>query len=132
MPLRLDDVGSHPHSYGFPVGHPPMRSFLGVPILVAGEPYGNLYLTDKQGAEGFTDEDEEAVVVLAEFAGVAIDHARRYTGSEQRRTELQRTVEAFEATIEIARALGRRRPTSTRSSSLSPSAGARSCRRERS
>jgi two-component system, NarL family, sensor histidine kinase DevS len=52
-PLRLDDVGSHPLSYGFPVAHPPMRSFLGVPILVAGEPYGNLYLTEKAGGAQF-------------------------------------------------------------------------------
>jgi len=105
-PLRLDDVGSHPHSFGFPVGHPAMRSFLGVPIIAAGEPYGNLYLTDKQDAERFTKEDEEAVIVLAEFAGVAIDHARRYTRSEEARTELQQSVAAFEATVEIARALG--------------------------
>ena len=83
-----------------------MRSFLGVPLLVGGEPYGNLYLTDKQDAAEFTVEDEEAVVLLAEFAGVAIDHAQRYTGSEQRRTELQGTVNALQATLEIARALG--------------------------
>jgi signal transduction histidine kinase len=105
-PLRLAVVSSHPCSYGFPVGHPPMRSFLGVPLLVGGNPYGNLYLTDKQDAEEFTAEDEEAVVLLAEFAGVAIDHALRYTGSEQRRSELQRTVDALQATLEIARALG--------------------------
>jgi signal transduction histidine kinase len=105
-PLRLDVVGEHPHSYGFPIGHPPMRSFLGVPILVQGKAYGNLYLTDKRDAERFTQEDEEAVVVLAEFAGVAIDHARLYTGAEQARLELQRSVSAFEATIEISRALG--------------------------
>ena len=106
VPLRLADVDGHPRSYGFPLGHPPMRSFLGVPVLVGREPYGNLYLTEKQGAAEFTAEDEEAVVLLAEFAGVAIDHARRYTGSERRRTELQGTVNALEATIEIARALG--------------------------
>jgi signal transduction histidine kinase len=106
VPLRLADVDGHPHSYGFPLGHPPMRSFLGVPVLVGGEPYGNLYLTDTQGAAEFTAEDEEAVVLLAEFAGVAIDHARRYTGSERRRAELEGTVNALEATIEIARALG--------------------------
>jgi signal transduction histidine kinase len=105
-PLRLADISRHPCFYGLPVGHPPMRSFLGVPLLVDGEPYGNLYLTDKQDAAEFTAEDEEAVVLLAEFAGVAIDHARRYTGSEQRRTELKRTVNALQATIEIARALG--------------------------
>ena len=105
-PLRLADVSRHPCFYGLPVGHPPMRSFLGVPLLVGGEPYGNLYLTDKQDAAEFTAEDEEAVVMLAEFAGVAIDHAHRYTGSEQRRTELQGTVNALQATLEIARALG--------------------------
>jgi signal transduction histidine kinase len=104
--LMLDDVGSHPHSYGFPVGHPPMRSFLGVPILVAGQPFGNLYLTDKQDAGQFTEDDMEAVGVLAEFAGVAIDHAQRFTGSEQARLELERSVSAFEATVEISRALG--------------------------
>ena len=83
-----------------------MQSFLGVPIVIDGKPYGNLYLTDKQGAERFTEEDEDAVVVLAEFAGVAIDHARRFTGSEEARVELERSVAAFEATVEIARALG--------------------------
>lgn len=106
MPLRLADVDGHPRSYGFPLGHPPMRSFLGVPVLVGREPYGNLYLTENQGAAEFTAEDEEAVVLLAEFASVAIDHARRYTGSERRCAELQGTVNTLEATIEIARALG--------------------------
>jgi signal transduction histidine kinase len=105
-PLRIADVGGHPHSYGFPVGHPPMRSFLGVPIVVAGQPYGNLYLTDKQGANQFDEEDEQAAMLFAQFAGVAIDHARRYTGSEERRVELQNTVCALDATIQIARALG--------------------------
>lgn len=106
VPLRLTDVGDHPRSYGFPHGHPPMRSFLGVPIPVAGEPYGNLYLTEKAGGAEFSEEDEEAVVVLAEFAGVAIDHARRYTGTRERRDELARTVETLEATTQIARAVG--------------------------
>ncbi len=105
-PLRLADVGSHPHSYGFPVGHPPMKTFLGVPVLVAGQTFGNLYLTDKQGAAEFSEEDEEAAILLAEFAGVAIDHARRYSGVEARRAELQHTVSALDATIQIARALG--------------------------
>jgi signal transduction histidine kinase len=104
--LRIADVGRHPHSYGFPVGHPPMRSFLGVPIVVAGQPYGNLYLTDKRGTDEFDEEDEQAAMMFAQFAGVAIDHARRFTGSEQRRLELQQTVSALDATIQIARALG--------------------------
>jgi signal transduction histidine kinase len=105
-PLRMAEVGSHPYSYGFPVGHPPMSSFLGVPILIHGVPYGNLYLTEKQGAAEFTAEDEEAAILLADFAGLAIDHARRFTTSELERVQLEKTVEALDATIQIARAVG--------------------------
>ena len=105
-PLRIADVGEHPRSYGFPHAHPPMHTFLGVPILVEGVPFGNLYLTEKAGADEFTEADEQAVAVLAEFAGVAIDHARRYTGTREHRDELQRTVDALEATTQIARAVG--------------------------
>jgi signal transduction histidine kinase len=76
QPLRLPDLREHPDSYGFPPGHPPMRSFLGVPIMVRGEVFGNLYLTDKQSQEVFSDVDEELVVALAAAAGVAIDNAR--------------------------------------------------------
>src|SRR5450755_3049155 len=105
-PLRLADVGSHPYSYGFPVGHPPMRSFLGVPILIDGRPFGNLYLTEKTDGTEFSEDDEQAVMLLAEFAAVAIDHARRFAGSEAHRIELEHTVSALDATIQIARALG--------------------------
>jgi signal transduction histidine kinase len=105
-PLRLAEVGEHPHSYGFPHGHPAMHSFLGVPILVERKPFGNLYLTEKAGGVEFSQEDEQAVVVLAEFAGVAVDHARRYTGASERRDELERTVAALQATTQIARAVG--------------------------
>jgi signal transduction histidine kinase len=105
-PLRVRDVGLHPRSYGFPAGHPAMVSFLGVPLLIEGEPFGNLYLTNKQGAEEFSEEDERALVLLAAFAGVAIDHARRFTESERGRRELAQTVAALDATIQIARALG--------------------------
>ena len=87
VPLRLADVGSDPRSYAFPPGHPEMRSFLGVPVLIAGEPYGNLYLTDKLDGAEFSEGDEEAVVLLAEFAGVAIDRARRDNGSWKCRVE---------------------------------------------
>jgi signal transduction histidine kinase len=104
-PLRLADVGAHPHSYGFPAGHPPMRSFLGVPILVRGEAWGNLYLTEKEGGS-FTREDEEAVVILADWAAIAIGNARLYHDVASRRDELERTVRALEATTEISRALG--------------------------
>jgi signal transduction histidine kinase len=75
-PLRLPDLREHPDSYGFPPHHPPMRSFLGVPILVRDEVFGNLYLTDKTSAEVFTDVDEELVVGLAAAAGVAVENAR--------------------------------------------------------
>ena len=106
VPLRLGEVGEHSRSYGFPLGHPPMHSFLGVPILVAGVSFGSLYLTEKTGGGQFTDADEESAVTLARFAGVAIDHARRYTGAAEHRDQLARTVAAFEATTEIARAVG--------------------------
>ena len=105
-PLRIEDVGSHPFSYGFPIGHPPMRSFLGVPILIRGEPYGNLYLTEKETGGQFTEEDERSATTLAAFAAVAIDHARRFAVSESQRLELERTVSALDATLQIARALG--------------------------
>ncbi len=75
-PLRLPDLREHPDSYGFPPNHPPMRSFLGVPILVRNEVFGNLYLTDKTSAEVFTDVDEELVIGLAAAAGVAIENTR--------------------------------------------------------
>ena len=104
--LRVGDVGMHPRSYGFPAGHPPMRSFLGVPVLVADEAFGNLYLTEKHGAGRFTLGDERAVVSLAQFAGVAIDHARRFGSMQARRDELQRTVDALAAMVEISRVIG--------------------------
>jgi signal transduction histidine kinase len=104
-PLRLHDVGAHPRSYGFPVGHPRMETFLGVPILVGGQAWGNLYLTDKQDGGEFTADDEQAVVMLARYAGIAIDNARRLQDLGDRRDELERTVAAMRATAEISRAL---------------------------
>jgi GAF domain-containing protein len=104
-PLRLGDVESHPYSYGFPVGHPPMRTFLGVPIIVDGRAYGNLYLTEKANDAQFSEDDEQAAVLLAEFAGIAVDHAHRFTSAEEQRLELERTVSALDATVQIARSL---------------------------
>lgn len=75
-PLRLPDLGRHPESFGFPPGHPEMRSFLGVPVMVRGEVFGNLYLTDKRSGPVFTDTDEELAIALAAAAGVAIENAR--------------------------------------------------------
>ena len=106
VPLRLSEVGEHPRSYGFPIGHPPMHSFLGVPILAGGVPFGSLYLTEKADGGQFTDEDEDSATTLAKFAGLAIDHARRYTGAAARGDELALTVAALRATTEITRAVG--------------------------
>ena len=105
-PLRLTDVGQHPRSYGFPTAHPVMRTFLGVPIAVRSEIWGNLYLAEKQSGEAFTDRDEEAAVILAEWAAVAIDNARLYETSQQRREELEKAVRGLEATRDVAVAIG--------------------------
>jgi signal transduction histidine kinase len=75
-PLRLPDLHEHPDSFGFPPGHPPMTSFLGVPILLRDEVYGNLYMTDKRDGQVFTDVDQELAVGLAAAAGLAIENAR--------------------------------------------------------
>jgi len=105
-PLRLHDVGAHPKSYGFPPGHPEMRTFLGVPILIRGEAWGNIYLTEKAGGEDFDEADEASVVVLADWAAIAIENARLYEAVDARRKELERAVRGFEATAAIARAVG--------------------------
>jgi signal transduction histidine kinase len=105
-PLRLASVGEDARSYGFPPGHPPMETFLGTPVLIRGEAWGNLYLTEKEGGREFTAADEEAVVILAEWAGIAIENARLYQASERRRDELEASVRRLEATTAIARAIG--------------------------
>ena len=79
--IRLDDIGKHPASVGFPPNHPPMHSFLGVPIRIRDEIFGNLYLTEKADGEPFTDDDEVLVEALAAAAGIAIDNARLYERS---------------------------------------------------
>ncbi len=104
-PLRLQNVSRHARSWGFPPLHPRMESFVGVPILVGGEPYGNLYLTEKEDALEFTEDDEEALMLLAELAGIAIGHARRYRDTRERRDELERAVSALDASSHIAQAL---------------------------
>lgn len=104
-PLRLSDISEHPHSYGFPPEHPPMRTFLGAPILIRGEAWGNLYLTEKDEGD-FDERDEESLVVLAEWAAIAIENARLYESVEGRREELERAVRWLEATTTIARAVG--------------------------
>ncbi|OKJ00068.1 histidine kinase [Kitasatospora sp. CB01950] len=83
-PLRLTDLSTDPRSVGFPPAHPPMVSFLGVPIRVRGEVFGNLYLTEKQGGGAFTPEDEQVVLALAAAAGVAIENSRLYEEGRRR------------------------------------------------
>jgi signal transduction histidine kinase len=105
-PLRLADVTHHPRSYGFPLGHPPMTSFLGVPVVVRGEVYGNLYLTDKEAGAEFDERDEATAIVLAEWAAIAIGNARLYEDVARRSAELERAVRGLEATAAVARAVG--------------------------
>jgi signal transduction histidine kinase len=112
-PLRLRDVTAHPRSYGFPAGHPPMHTFLGVPIEIRGEAWGNLYLTEKDGGGEFTDADEGAVLVLADWAAIAIENARLYEGLAHRRDEVElqrdqaeRSLEALRVMADIARSVG--------------------------
>jgi signal transduction histidine kinase len=104
-PLRLEDVGQHPQSYGFPPGHPPMKGFLGVPVVIRGQAWGNLYLTEKHGEQAFTEDDEDAAVVLAQWAATAIENARLYETSEQRRDEAERAVQSLRAARDIADAI---------------------------
>jgi signal transduction histidine kinase len=105
-PLRMPDVTAHPQSYGFPPGHPAMSTFLGVPVLIRGEAWGNLYLTEKEGGIEFDDADEESAMTLAGWAAIAIENARLYEGADRRRAELERAVRGLEATTAIARAIG--------------------------
>lgn len=84
-PQRVSDIGEHPDSYGFPANHPPMTSFLGTPVRIRDQVFGNLYLTDKRSAKEFSEDDEAILVALAAAAGVAIENARLYdrTRSQQ-------------------------------------------------
>jgi len=107
-PLRLDDLAQHPQSAGFPPNHPPMGSFLGVPVRIRGTVYGNLYLTEKAEGQSFTEEDQSLVESLATTAGFVIDNARAYGLSERRRQWLEASAELSEALqppIQLERAL---------------------------
>ena len=87
--IRLKDISRHPTSFGFPPNHPPMRTFLGVPLLVRGEVFGNLYLTEKRGGGDFTAADEQLVLALAAAAGLAVQNARLYEQARQRQQWLE-------------------------------------------
>ncbi|HEU5035735.1 MAG TPA: GAF domain-containing protein [Nocardioides sp.] len=95
--IRLDDLSRHPQSAGFPPNHPPMRSFLGVPVRIRGTVFGNLYLTEKSDGASFTLEDQELVEALASTAGFVIDNARAYGLSERRRQWLEASAMLSEA-----------------------------------
>jgi len=95
-PLRLVDLADHPASVGFPEHHPPMTTFLGVPVRVRGTVFGNLYLTEKLDGEPFTARDEELVQALANAAGFVIDNARSFARSERRRRWLAATARLAE------------------------------------
>ena len=92
-PLRLAEIGEHPASSGFPDGHPPMRSFLGVPVRVRDEVFGNLYLTNKRGGREFTEDDEAVLVALGAAAGVAVENARLYEAARRQQRWIQASAE---------------------------------------
>lgn len=98
-PLRLHDLGEHPAAFGFPAHHPPMKSFLGVPIRVRDEVFGNLYLTEKVGGADFDKEDERVVLALAAAAGVAIENARLYDDVRHSERWLQASAEVRTALL---------------------------------
>jgi signal transduction histidine kinase len=90
-PIRLDDIAQHPASVGFPANHPPMRAFLGVPVRIRDEVFGNLYLTEKANGQLFSDDDEVLVKALAAAAGIAIENARLYEQSRARQSWIEAT-----------------------------------------
>lgn len=98
-PLRLPDLSEHAESYGFPANHPPMRTFLGVPIRVRDEVFGNLYLTEKAGGEEFDEEDQAVVSALATAAGIAIENARLYEEARRRERWLEASAEISTALL---------------------------------
>jgi signal transduction histidine kinase len=108
VPLRLHDLGEDPRSVGFPPNHPSMRTFLGVPVHLRGVAYGNLYLTEREGGQDFTDEDEELVSLLASQAAVAIENARLYeaaTGWSKQLESLNEVGNALAIETELDRLL---------------------------
>jgi signal transduction histidine kinase len=98
-PLRLHDLGEDPRSVGFPPNHPPMKSFLGVPVALRGVAYGNLYLTEKHGGGDFSEEDEEMLLLLAAQAAVAIENARLYEAATRWSSQLESLNEVADALI---------------------------------
>ncbi|MGH3171340.1 MAG: GAF domain-containing protein, partial [Trebonia sp.] len=98
-PLRLADISEHPDSSGFPEGHPPMHSFLGVPVRVRDEIFGNLYLTGKRGGGEFTEDDEALLVALGAAAGVAVENAWLYEATRRSQQWIQASAEITTALL---------------------------------
>jgi signal transduction histidine kinase len=130
-PLRLQDLQAHPQSYGFPPNHPPMKTFLGVPVRIRGTVFGNLYLTEKAGGGPFTEDDVTMVEGLATAAGFVIENARAYRLSERRRQWLESSAALTEALqppidaglaldrlVDVARAVARARAVAVTSHDL--------------
>jgi signal transduction histidine kinase len=92
-PLRLPDISAHPRSFGFPEGHPAMKTFIGAPVRIRDEVYGNLYLTEKEGGAEFDEEDEAVLVALGAAAGVAIGNARLYEEARRQQQWLRASAE---------------------------------------
>jgi signal transduction histidine kinase len=92
-PLRLADMSTHPRSFGFPEGHPPMKTFLGAPVRIRDEVFGNLYLTEKKDGAGFDEEDEAVLIALGAAAGVAVGNARLYEEARRQQQWLQASSE---------------------------------------
>jgi signal transduction histidine kinase len=111
-PLRLDDVAAHPASFGFPPHHPPMTTFLGVPIRIRGQAWGNLYLTERDGGP-FTPADEQAAIVLADWAAIGVENARLLGAARDRQAEAERALRRLDATTDVVRAVGTELDTRT-------------------
>ena len=99
-PLRLADLAQHSHSVGFPENHPPMKTFLGVPIRHVGEPVGSIYLTEKEGAEEFSEEDQETLIMFASQAAIAIGNALKYQEEQRARDEMETERRRLAALVE--------------------------------
>ena len=99
-PVRLPDITRHPRSYGFPANHPPMHSFVGVPVRIRDQVFGNLYLSEKRGAAEFTPEDEALLIALASATSVAIDNARLYDEARRRRRWSEAAADMTQALLE--------------------------------
>ncbi|MET0235393.1 MAG: GAF domain-containing protein, partial [Kibdelosporangium sp.] len=118
-PIRIPDLNKHPQSHGFPPNHPPMNSFLGVPVRVRGAAFGNLYLTEKKGGNEFTEEDQTVVIALAAAAGIAIENARLFAQSQQRETWLRASTDLTGALLAGQGATGALRMVARRAAEVS-------------